>query len=430
MGDGIDMGKGLSRVLRRLIPTEGFVRAVLGLLLGKEGSAARLDMMLRDESYGQTLNEVVAVHRALKDDGEETGDTAGKDMGLLRRIAGIPERSLEFQSEVIAKSLKKPGVPIALIKLVKSGGKDPKAWMVVAKAVVESVGETMGKEDESDKERNPYTISEAVIANNLRRAFKHASRSGRILSEETEDTGDRYGGRMPVNVYTGRFQPFHLGHLSNLQAAAERGLRTVICPVMAGKTPKSIAGHPFNGKIEEEMFSRLKSAYGDLIADIIPIARPSLDCWVEAVRERGMEPITWTTGADRKPSYENIIAKYGPDFNLVDNFEVIGLDKDMDAEGGNIGNTAGISGTAIRKCLVDGNEDGFKEQMPECLWDMYGEFRDALMTQASPTGQPVNEETVYDIVRAARAGAVSESKRRFFEQLQKDLDGGLMNVMG
>lgn len=313
---------------------------------------------------------------------------------------------------------------------MRSGGKDPKAWAVVAKAVVESVGETMGKEDESDKERNPYTISEAVIANNLRRAFRHASRFGRILSEETEDTGDRYGGRMPVNVYTGRFQPFHLGHLSNLQAAAERGLRTVICPVMAGKTPKSIAGHPFNGKIEEEMFNRLKSAYGDLIADIIPIARPSLDCWVEAVRERGMEPITWTTGADRKPSYENIIAKYGPDFNLVDNFEVIGLDKDMDAEGGNIGNTAGISGTAIRKCLVDGNEDGFKEQMPECLWDMYGEFRDALMTQASPAGQPVNEETVYDIVRAARAGAVSESKRRFFEQLQKDLDGGLMNVMG
>lgn len=427
MGDGIDMGKGLSRVLRRLIPTEGFVRAVLGLLLGKEGSAASLDMMLRDESYGQTLNEVVAVHRALKDDGKETGDTAGKDMGLLRRIAEIPERSLEFQSEVIAKTLRKPGAAVALIKLVRSGGKDPKAWAVVAKAVVESVGEVTGADDGEEKEKSPYTISEAAVANTLRRAFRHASRAGRRVNEET---GDRYGGRMPVNVYTGRFQPFHLGHLSNLQAAAERGLRTVICPVMAGKTPKSIAGHPFNGKIEEEMFSRLKSAYGDLIADIIPIARPSLDCWVEAVRERGMEPITWTTGADRKPSYENIIAKYGPDFNLVDNFEVIGLDKDMDAEGGNIGNTAGISGTAIRKCLVDGNEDGFKEQMPECLWDMYGEFRNALMTQASPAGQPVNEETVYDIVRAARAGAVSESKRRFFEQLRKDLDSGLMNVMG
>lgn len=427
MGDGIDMGKGLSRVLKRLIPTEGFVRAVLGLLLGKEGSAARLDMMLRDESYGQTLNEVVAVHRALKDDGEETVDTAGKDMGLLRRIAGIPERSLEFQSEVIAKTLKKPGAAMALVKLVRSGGKDPKAWSVVATAVVESVGEVTNEGDGEEKEKSPYTISEAAIANTLRRVFRHASRAGRLVNEGMED---KYGGRMPVNVYTGRFQPFHLGHLSNLRAAAERGLRTVICPVMAGKTPKSIAGHPFNGEIEEKMFDRLKTAYGDLIADIIPIAKPSLDCWVEAVRERGMEPITWTTGADRKPSYENIITKYGPDFNLVDNFEVIGLDKDMDAEGGNIGNTAGISGTAIRKCLVDGNEDGFKEQMPECLWDMYGEFRNALMPETAPAGQPVNEETVYDIVRAARAGAVSESKRRFFEQLRKDLDGGLMSVMG
>ena len=78
MGDGIDMGKGLSRVLRRLIPTEGFVRAVLGLLLGKEGSAARLDMMLRDESYGQTLNEVVA---AAEENRRDTGE-----------VTGVPER--------------------------------------------------------------------------------------------------------------------------------------------------------------------------------------------------------------------------------------------------------------------------------------------------------------------------------------------------
>lgn len=426
MGDGIDMGKGLSRVLRRLIPTEGFVRAVLGLLLGKEGSAARLDMMLRDESYGQTLNEVVAVHRALKDDGEETVDTAGKDMGLLRRIAGIPERSLEFQSEVIAKTLRKPGAAVALIKLVRSGGKDPKAWAVVAKAVVESVGEVTGADDGEEKEKSPYTISEAAVANTLRRAFRHASRAGRPVNEET---GDRYGGRMPVNVYTGRFQPFHLGHLSNLQAAAERGLRTVICPVMAGKTPKSIAGHPFNGKIEEEMFSRLKSAYGDLIADIIPISKPILDSWVEPIRERGMEPITWTTGTDRLALYQNLVNTYGPDFNLDKNFEVIGLDKNVGAGGGSSNDKENIEGRAVRKCLINDDEEGFKRQMPQCLWDMYGEFRDALMTQAAPSGQ-LSEGSLYDVIHTARAGAVSESKRRFFEQLQKDLDGGLMNVMG
>jgi hypothetical protein len=148
---------------------------------------------------------------------------------------------------------------------------------------------------------------------------------------------------------------------------------------MAGKTAKSIAAHPFNGELEDEMFGRLKSAYSDLIADIIPIPRPSLDMWVDAIRERGMEPITWTTGMDRKPSYEAMIQRYGQDFNLVDNFEVIGLDKDMDAEGGSASNTAGISGTAVRQCLVNGDEEGFKEQMPQCLWDMYGAFRQALM---------------------------------------------------
>ena len=196
---------------------------------------------------------------------------------------------------------------------------------------------------------------------------------------------------MPVNVYTGRFQPFHLGHLSNLQEAAKRGLRTVICPVMAGKTAKSIAAHPFNGELEDEMFGRLKSAYSDLIADIIPIPRPSLDMWVDAIRERGMEPITWTTGMDRKPSYEAMIQRYGQDFNLVDNFEVIGLDKDTDAEGGSASNTAGISGTAVRQCLVNGDEEGFKEQMPQCLWDMYDAFRQALM----PAQQTITESVAY-----------------------------------
>ena len=105
-----------------------------------------------------------------------------------------------------------------------------------------------------------------------------------------------------------------------------------------------------------------------------------------------MEPITWTTGMDRKPAYESMIQRYGKDFNLVDNFEVIGLDKNMDAEGGSADDTGKISGTAIRKCLVDGNEEGFRMQMPKCLWNMYDAFRQALM----PAQQTITESKAYD----------------------------------
>ena len=347
MAEKFNIREGLINVLKKIIPTESFGQAVVRLVFGDKSAADELNGMLKKESYSQSLNEVVAVHRALKPSLSEGEEQSGeKKESLLKKIAWLPHKSMMFQSKVVLKTLKKPGAITALIKLIGTGGADPAAWAVLAPELASSALEEAGW-DNNEQQEQPAGINEQITVNKLRRSLKHASHKKQI-NEEIED---RYGGRMPVNVYTGRFQPFHLGHLSNLEEAAKRGLRTVICPVMAGKTAKSIAAHPFNGKLEEEMFARLKSTYGDLIADIIPISRPSLDTWVEAIRERGMEPITWTTGIDRKPAYENMITKYGQDFGLVDNFEVIGLDKDMDAEGGSADDTGKISGTAIRKCL-------------------------------------------------------------------------------
>ena len=390
MAEKFNIREGLINVLKKVVPTEAFTSAVIRLIFGDKEAAEELKGMMKKESYGQTLNEVVAIHRTLKP-GLNENDAAqdSNRESLLKKIAWLPHKSMMFQSKVVVKTLKKPGAMSALLKLIASNGTDPAAWAVLAPEFVSSAIEEAGWENKEEPEyqEQPAGINEQITANKLRRVLKHGQH-GKIINEEIDD---RYGGRMPVNVYTGRFQPFHLGHLSNLEEAAKRGLRTVICPVMAGKTAKSIAAHPFNGELEEEMFNRLKSAYSDLIADIIPISRPSLDTWVEPIRERGMEPISWTTGMDRKPAYENMVNRYGQDFNLADNFEVIGLEKDMDAEGGSASNTAGISGTAIRQCLVNGDEEGFKRQMPQCLWDMYEQFREALM----PAQQTITESKAY-----------------------------------
>lgn len=236
---------------------------------------------------------------------------------------------------------------------------------------------------------------------------------------------DKYDGRMPVNVYTGRFQPFHLGHLSNLQEAAKRGLRTVICPVMAGKTAKSIAAHPFNGEVEEEMFNRLKSAYGDLIADIIPISKPSLDCWVNAIRERGMEPITWTTGIDRLASYQNLIDTYGPDFNLDKNFEVIGLKKNVGAGGGSSDDKENIEGRAVRECLMNDDKEGFMRQMPECLYPMFDKMRKVLCgdeeTEQEPAKMGVYEGLMRDREYRRYRKCLDEAITRLVKKTRKDI---------
>lgn len=406
MVEQFDEKKGLLNALKTALKSDNFIMAVFNMLFGNNGSAKEVEYELKRAGQENTLNEVVSVHRFFKSGLNESKLGQVKDVfkarSLFKKMGGLKGKSVDFYRKVLVKTLKKPGQLMAFMYIVKAIVTlgypiDDVIAMPVAIKFFMGLLETAAEVAEEEKAGEQPSLNEQITVNKLRRSLKHASRKKQI-NEEIED---RYGGRMPVNVYTGRFQPFHLGHLSNLQEAAKRGLRTVICPVMAGKTAKSIAAHPFNGEVEDEMFGRLKSTYSDLIADIIPIPRPSLDMWVEAIRERGMEPITWTTGMDRKPSYEAMIQRYGKDFNLVDNFEVIGLDKDMDADGGSASNTAGISGTAVRQCLVNGDEEGFKEQMPQCLWDMYDAFRQALM----PAQQTITESVAYrDFKRCLNKG--------------------------
>lgn len=395
MAEQFNEKQGLIKTIKAALKSDSFITAVFNMLFGDENAAKNIEYELKKTAQEETLNEVVSVHRFFKSKLDESKLGMAKDAfkarGLFKKIGSLRGKPVAFYRKVLIETLKKPGQLMAFLYIVKAivtlgYPLDDIIAMPVTIKFIMGLLETAAEISEEEPEEQA-SINEQITANKLRRAFKHASRK-QSINEEIED---RYGGRMPVNVYTGRFQPFHLGHLSNLEEAAKRGLRTVICPVMAGKTAKSIAAHPFNGELEDEMFGRLKSTYSDLIADIIPISRPSLDTWVDAIRERGMEPITWTTGIDRKPAYENMITKYGQDFGLVDNFEVIGLDKDMDADGGSASNTAGISGTAVRQCLVNGDEEGFKEQMPQCLWDMYDAFRQALM----PAQQTITESVAY-----------------------------------
>ena len=388
-----DIKNGILNSLKAALKDDNFIVAVFDMLLGKEGAAQQVEFILKKASREQTLNEVVSVHRLYKQTVNESGLIKDIDKnGLMRQLKEIRCKSNKFMRKALIRTLKEKGMMSAFIYIIKAMATPgyplddllaaPQAIKFITR-LIENAIEIAGEESEAE-----LAVNEAVMVEKIRRAFRHGTSGRSVLSEEFED---RYGGRMPVNVYTGRFQPFHLGHLSNLEEAAKRGLRTVICPVMAGKSAKSIAAHPFNGELEEEMFNRLQSTYGDLIADIIPISKPTLDCWVEAIRERGMEPITWTTGIDRLASYQNLVNSYGPDFNLDKNFEVIGLQKNVGAGGGSSDDKENIEGRAVRECLMNDDKEGFMRQMPKCLWDMYDAFRQALM----PAQQTIAESKAY-----------------------------------
>ena len=387
MFEQFDIKNGILSSLKAALKDDSFIVAVFDMLLGREGAAQEVEFALKRASQEQTLNEVVAVHRLYKqrvNEGIFNKDTDKE--GLMTQLKNVRKKSNKFMRKVLVRTLKEKGMVASLIYIIKALATPgypiddllaaPQAARFVV-CLVKNAVELAGEE----REMQP-SLAESVVSQKLRRIFKHASHKKSTLSEGIDD---KYGGRIPVNVYTGRFQPFHLGHLSNLEEAAKRGVRTVICPVMKGTSAKA-KDHPFEA-VEGEMFEKIKNAYGDLVADIVPIKNPFIEFWVLPLRERGFEPIMWTTGSDRQPSYQAMVDKYKDKYELVDGFEVVGLDKDMDAEGGSANDTGKISGTAIRKCLVDGNEEGFRQQMPKCLWDMYEPMREIMLQYAMPAQQ-------------------------------------------
>ena len=385
MTEEFNIKEGIAKSLKTALKNNSFISAVFSMLTGEKGAEKEVEYWLKSSARENTLNEVVSIHRLYKHGLNENAiiklTSAPKE--LLGRLNNIRKKSSNFQKKVLIRTLKKPGMFKCFVYIIKSlctAGyliDDVIATPMAVKfitALVETAVEVAAEENETQP-----SLNETIILEKLHRIMRHGSKTSGMISEEMDD---RYGGRMPVNVYTGRFQPFHLGHLSNLEEAAKRGLRTVICPVMKGKTTKP-EDHPFE-ELDNEILQRIKSAYGDLVVDVIPIKNAFVEFWLNPLREAGYEPITWTTGMDRKPAYDAMIEKYKDKYGLVNDFEVIGLAKDVDAEGGSADDTSGISGTAVRKCLVNGDEEGFRRQMPKCLWDMYPAMHEIMQQYAQP----------------------------------------------
>ena len=385
MTEEFNIKEGIAKSLKTALKNNSFISAVFSMLMGEKGAEKEVEYWLKSSARENTLNEVVSIHRLYKHGLNENAiiklTSAPKE--LLGRLNDIRKKSSNFQKKVLIRTLKKPGMFKCFVYIIKSlctAGYPIDDVIATPMAVkfITALAET-AVEVAAEENKTQPSLNETIILEKLHRIMRHGSKTSGMISEEMDD---RYGGRMPVNVYTGRFQPFHLGHLSNLEEAAKRGLRTVICPVMKGKTTKP-EDHPFE-ELDNEILQRIKSAYGDLVVDVIPIKNAFVEFWLNPLREAGYEPITWTTGMDRKPAYDAMIEKYKDKYGLVNDFEVIGLAKDMDAEGGSADDTSGISGTAVRKCLVNGDEEGFRRQMPKCLWDMYPAMHEIMQQYAQP----------------------------------------------
>ena len=339
--DGFNIKEGVLNVLKSLLKNEEFIDAVIDLILGKPGAGKEAKSMLEKESYSQTLNEAVAIHRVMKqclNEEEEPEEKEDKEEGGLKHffkmLWELRKKSAKFKRKVTWKAIKKPGVLVALIRLIATEGTDA----VALKTVLVAFGEAAVEVAEEDEEFKDFKLS---------------------LAEGVE-------GAMPINIFAGRCQPFTLAHLKCLEAAKEQeGLKTLLCTI-PGRGDES---RPIYGELQEKMLNALKEAYPDLIEDWAFIERSFTSFWLPEAEKRNLEPVSLSCGTDRIEMYRKTVLGYAEKYGLNPDFKLIHVDRGEDD----------ISATKAREFLINDDREGFESIVPECLYDMYDEFRSAVL---------------------------------------------------
>lgn len=167
-----------------------------------------------------------------------------------------------------------------------------------------------------------------------------------------------------VNVFPGRFQPFHLGHLKACKdAQKENGLSTVIMYI---HNEKFDLRKPFtDGMIEREL--NIVKEWEDCIEDVIWLNRPWPTLVCRVLLEHGYEPILWLAGEDRINSYKNMVQKdkirnelniNPPEFYLTNRYG---------------------SATKVRESLMNNDLISYLNMMPENTEHLFDEFREQLL---------------------------------------------------
>ncbi len=201
----------------------------------------------------------------------------------------------------------------------------------------------------------------------------------RVLKENVFDeavmVSEPKEGAVPVNIMVGRFQPFTIGHLECLKQAAQKtGRKTMVFVSKGSPDPKK--NKPIYGDVQDEMISRIKNGYSDIIADIVYGNGAAIDINVARARLNGYEPISWVTGKDHETAYRNMVKIYGEQLKLRPDFEVTILDRDPDSD-----DVTGVSATKVREAILNGNKKEFLRMVPAELHDMYDAFREILISK-------------------------------------------------
>jgi len=169
-----------------------------------------------------------------------------------------------------------------------------------------------------------------------------------------------------VNLFAGRFQPFHSGHLKCCEDAYKKnGLKTVIMYI---HNEKFDARKPFDDKLIEEELDIIKKNV-DYIEDAIWLRFPQPVRMCRVLREMGYQPVLWLAGEDRIDAYQKQLDGKGRD--MIENELGMKVPELFQTE--RYG-----SATAVREAIKNDDKEEFKKLMPKGTDKLYDKFKEAM----------------------------------------------------
>jgi len=176
-------------------------------------------------------------------------------------------------------------------------------------------------------------------------------------------------GKMPVNMFVGRFQPFTLGHVKVIETIHKQNGYPVVIFLIKSKTKKKedAFSRPYDEETQVRMINALKSAYP--IQDVFILPSAGIDLMFNELRPK-YEPVLWGTGTDRLKTYSYQVDKpeYREDLNVRPDFGLFEIQRDDKA----------VSATQVRNAMLDSDEKLFKKLTPRPIHGMYNELKDKL----------------------------------------------------
>ena len=166
---------------------------------------------------------------------------------------------------------------------------------------------------------------------------------------------------MKVNLLQGRFQPFTLGHMKCVEAAAKEGIPTVIAQIETKKADKK---HPFTDDNIEGAMRDLVDDNKDIL-DIIKVKNADIVKIGEEFAKKGYEICSWTCGTDRIGDYTKMSDRYHDQAGLTDDFRMIEIPRTGED----------ISATKVRNAILAGDKNTFLKLTPKAMHRYYKDFQ-------------------------------------------------------